>query len=200
MARRHYISCFWNMVGTELITAFKAEINHYLGIPYFKNTGVHKNNGTNAMVGKGDAKEIALLTVEMANQSKTKLLELTNQQIYNFQKKNHIGIDCSGLATNLLNYYGSLTDKEINLNPRRTSADMLTSSPLSVPISLSDITTADLVRQKLGHHVVVIVAVENDLITYVESRQTNRKVKYGSIKLSDPNFFKEGIFRLKSLI
>ena len=74
------------MAGTELITQLRAEINHYIGIPYFSNVGKFKNAGEDAAVGKGNAKDIALLTVEYANRESIKLLDFTPSQIYNFQK------------------------------------------------------------------------------------------------------------------
>lgn len=184
------------MAGTELITAFRVEISHYLGIPYFSNVGIHKNHGTDAQIGKGNAKEIALLTIETANLSHIKLLNFTNQQVYNFQKKHHIGIDCSGLACHLLEYYGSLIGKPANLKPRITSANLLTSPPLSVPINIDEISTADLIRQKSGKHVVIVVEKTATTLTYVDSQKIKRQVKYGQVKLNDKAFFKDGIFRL----
>ncbi|MCL4383901.1 hypothetical protein M1116_00435 [Patescibacteria group bacterium] len=183
------------MAGIELITALRAEINHYLGIPYFQNTGKFKNLGENAAVGKGSAKEIALLTVEYANKEGIKILSLTPQQIYNFQKKHHIGIDCSGLACHLIAFYSELLGKQCLLNPRRTSADMLTSAPISHSISLENITTGDLVRQKKGHHVVFVVEKVLDVVTYVDSSRDGRGVKYGQISFAVPSFFQEGVYR-----
>ena len=188
------------MAGSELITAFRAEINHYLEVPYFSNVGKFKNSGTNAHVGKGSAKEIALLTVEIANQLNIKLLDFTSTDIYNFQKKHHIGIDCSGLACHLLNFYATLISKTITLDPRKTSADSLTSTPISTPISTTDASTADLIRQKSGHHVVIIVEKTATEIIFVESRKENRKVTSGQVLLSDQQFFKDGIYRLNSFI
>ncbi len=188
------------MARTELIIAFKNEINKYLGLPYFKNAGKYKNHGSNAYVGKGDAKEIALATIELANKENIKLLDLSTKQIYNFQKKHHLGIDCSGLACHLLTYYGSLINKKVILNPRNTSADMLTSPPLSSRIDPELIESGDLVRQKNGAHVVIIIDKHKDTITYVDSSFANRGVKQGAIKYPDPEFFKDGVFRLNQLI
>lgn len=163
------------MVRTKL----KKEVIHYIGIPYFTNLGKYKNHRENVFVGKGTAKEIALKTVELANEQKVKLLNFTPEQIYNFQKKNHLGIDCSGLACHLLNYYFGL-----NLNPRRTSADMLTSPPLSVQIDVSQAATGDLIRQQNGRHVLFILEKVGSTIYYVDSSRAKRGVNFGEIQTS----------------
>jgi len=145
----------------------------------------------NALVGKGSAKEIALKTIEYANEENIKLVDLTPQQIYNFQKKHHLGIDCSGLICQLLNFYFNA-----NLDPRHTSADMLTSKPLSKKIRPKNIKTADLVRQKDGHHALFIIEKINNKIIYVDSSRSGRGVRYGEFDLDDKNFKYDGIFRL----
>ena len=186
------------MVRTKLIQDLKLKINKYIGIPYWKN--ILKNGEIikeGFMGGKGNAKDIALKTVELANCKNLKLLNLSEKEIYNFQKKNKIGIDCSGLVCQLLIFYGNLIGKNISLNPRKTSADMLTSTPLSKQIiDISDIQTGDLVRQKNGHHVLFIIEKNNDVITYVDSSRENRGVHYGQANITDINFENQGIFRL----
>ena len=198
MVSWYYSSYFWIMVGTKLIKDLKLEINKYIGLPYWKNTlkdGKIIKEGF--MGGKGNAKDIALKTVELANRKNLKLLNLTSQEIYNFQKKNKIGIDCSGLVCQLLIFYGDLINKKVNLNPRKTSADMLTSAPLSKQITdISNVQTGDLVRQKNGHHVLFIIEKNNDVIIYVDSSRENRGVHYGEANLADSNFENQGIFRL----
>lgn len=151
----------------------KTDFANYIGIPYFTNKGKHKNNGENVLVGKGNAKEIALKTVELANQQDVKLLKLNSQQIYNFQKKNHLGIDCSGLVCHLLN---------IGLDVRKTSADMLTSPPLAQKIPISEIKEGDLIRQKNGKHVLYVLEKDGDTIHYIDSSYEGRGVRLGSIK------------------
>ncbi len=186
------------MVGPELINQLKLEISKYIGIPYWKNTlkdGKIIKEGF--MGGKGNAKDIALKTVELANQENLKLLNLSEREIYNFQKKNKIGIDCSGLVCQLLIFYGSLINKKVDLNPRKTSANMLTSNPLAKQITdYSQIKIGDLVRQKNGHHVLFIIEKKDNIILYVDSSRDNRGVHYGQADLTDPNFEDQGIYRL----
>lgn len=185
------------MVRTELNT-LKQEINHYLGIPYMINTlRNHKVIDEKFMGAKGNWQQIQSETRKIAKLENVKLENLSPQQLYNFQKKHHLGIDCSGLATNLLIFYGDLINKKIKLNIRHTSADILTSNPLSKKIeNYSDIQTGDLIRQKNGHHVLFIIEKIDDTIYYVESARNNRKVSLGQFELTDNSFDNQGIYRL----
>lgn len=176
------------MAGDKLIL-LKIELQKYLGIPYFTNKGKFKNSGSNVFVGKGSAKEIALETVALANAQNIKLLDLSTAQIYNFQKKNHLGIDCSGLACHLLNFYF-----ETNLDPRKTSADMLTSAPLSTHIEKP--MTGDLVRQKNGKHLLFVIETIGDTVHYIDSSLEGRGVRLGSFSLTDKTFKYDGFYRL----
>lgn len=186
------------MVRNELIDQLNTEISHYIGIPYWKNIikdGKIIKEGY--FGGKGNAKDIALKTVELANSQNIKILNLNPKQIYNFQKKNKIGIDCSGLVCQLLIFYGNLLNKKISLNPRKTSADMLTSTPLSRKITnQKDIKTGDLIRQKNGHHILFVINKDKDIITYVDSSRLGRGVRYGQANLTDKNFQNQGVYRL----
>lgn len=189
------------MAGTKL-TQLKEEIEHYIGLPYWRNKlkdGKVIKEGV--LGGKGSAKEIALKTIEIANKNNIKLLSLPPKEIYNFQKKNLIGIDCSGLACQLLNFYF-----KTDLNPRRTSAKMLTSEPLSTEIkNIKDIKTGDMLRFDKGNHVIFVIEKNDDIIFCVQSSKKTKfhGVQYTQIKI--PNFSTaypgnfEGIFRLKRL-
>ncbi len=151
------------------------ELKNYLGLPYFINTGQHQvMSRNNALVGKGTAHEIALQTIEFANQQNIKLLDLTPQQIYNFQKKNHLGIDCSGLVCHLLN---------LKVDVRKTSADMLTSPPISK--SVKTLQTNDLIRQKDGKHVLLVLSVDKKMVTYIHSSQSKHGVVIETKNIKD---------------
>ncbi|MFA6007052.1 MAG: hypothetical protein WC784_00185 [Candidatus Shapirobacteria bacterium] len=177
------------MVRTKLAD-LHSEILKYIGIPYYTNRP--KKISLNAVdVGKGSAKEIALKTIELANIQNIKLVDLSPQQIYNFQKKNKIGIDCSGLACHLLNFYF-----DIKLNVRRTSADMLTSAPLSKKIDINNIQTADLIRQKNGRHLLFVIEKMGDKVVYVDSSLIGRGVHYGEFSITNKKFPNQGVFRL----
>jgi len=175
----------------------KKEIEKYINVPYFINIPPLKlEKPEPVLVGKGSAKEIALKTIELANQNNINLVNLDSQQIYNFQKKNHLGIDCSGLASQLLNF---ILKKDI-LPITKTSANSLTSKPLSNSVPLSQIKTGDLIRQDNGHHVLFVVEKINDHVIYVDSSQKNRGVQYGQFDITAPEIKIDGVYRLKQLI
>ena len=179
------------------LTEFQEEIGHYLGIPYWKNK---LENGKiikeGFLGGKGNCRQIASETIRLAQKQNIDLTKLSNQEFYNFQKKNHIGVDCSGLACQLFIFYGQLIGKKVELNIRRTSADMLTSSPLAKEIKLKDIQTGDLIRQKNGHHLLFIIDKEGDIINYIDSSREGRGVKFGQYNIKDKTFENQGIYRL----
>jgi len=177
------------MVRTKL-EELRQEILKYIGIPY--HTNIPKIiSPDNALVGKGNAKEIALKTIELANLENIKIVNLTPQQIYNFQKKHHLGIDCSGLVCHLLNFYF-----KTNLNVRQTSADMLTSAPISQKINIKEIKTADLIRQKNGHHLLFVIEKIGNKVIYVDSSRDKRGVRYDEFNITDKNFKHNGAFRI----
>lgn len=141
-------------------------IPKYLGIPYYSN--IHHIKSDNiALVGKGNYQQIAQAQKEFP--------------------KTRIGIDCSGLVCQILN---------LPYNPRHTNANMLTSAPLSHQISLSEIKSGDLIRQKNGHHVVLVIKKNNNTIEYLESSRKTKGVIKNTINLDDKEFFCEGAWRL----
>ncbi|MFA5749650.1 MAG: hypothetical protein WC895_00300 [Candidatus Shapirobacteria bacterium] len=185
------------MVGSKLIK-LKSEIDHYLGLPYmtniFRDGKIIKEK---VLGGKGNWKDIQKSTQKIAKQENINLKKITKKQLYNFQKKHKIGIDCSGLVCQLLIFYGRLISKKVDLIIRKTSADMLTSSLFSKKIEdFKDIQTGDLVRQKNGHHVLFIVEKNGTKISYVDSSFWGRGVKYGEFYLTDQSFENQGIYRL----
>lgn len=172
------------MAGTKLENLHQ-QIATYLGIPYFSNVGKYQNHGDNVLVGKGTAKEIALKTIEFANAENLKIVEMSSTQLYNFQKKHHLGIDCSGLASHLINQYFDL-----KLDPRKTSADMLTSMPISTKINPSEIKIGDLIRLDNGHHVLFVIEVSPKQIVYIHSsdKTLTRGVHLGTVDLKFQKF------------
>jgi len=177
------------MAGIKL-EELRTEILKYIGIPYHKN--IPKIiSPDNVLLGKGNASEIALKTIEIANNSDIKIMDLSPQQIYNLQKKNKIGIDCSGLTCHLLNFYF-----DTSLDVRKTSSDMLTSHPSSKRIDVHEIKTADLIRQKNGRHLLFVIEKIGNKVIFVDSSLSGRGVHYGEFDISDQNFQYDGIYRL----
>lgn len=190
------------MVGIKLTEKLKQEADRYLNLPYMINIiRDGKVIKERFLGGKGNWKEIQKETKRLAKLENLNLEKLSPQKLYNFQKKHKIGIDCSGLATQLLIFYGQLLGKKITLEPRKTSADMLTSQPLSQKITDYDlIQPGDMIRQKNGHHVLFILDKKGKIINYIQSSFDERGVKYGQVNIYDPLFDNQGIFRLNKLI
>lgn len=188
------------MVRTKL-DQLKQEIDHYIGLPYMINIIRDGRVIKERFMGaKGYWKDIDRETKRLAKENHVDLNKLSPQRLYNFQKKHKIGIDCSGLATQLLTFYGQILGKKISLNPRKTSAEMLTSETLSTKIDdIDNIQTGDLIRQKNGHHVLFIIEKKGKMIDYVDSSFWGRGVRYGQVDLTDPTLDNQGIYRLKSL-
>ncbi|HBP51163.1 TPA: hypothetical protein DD455_02415 [Candidatus Shapirobacteria bacterium] len=73
---------------------------------------------------------------------------------------------------------------------------MLSSAPLSKQIDISDTQTADLIRQKDGHHLLFVIEKIGDKVVYVDSSRKGRGVRYGEFDITDKNFKHNGVFRL----
>jgi hypothetical protein len=186
------------MVRSQLINSLLEEAGHYLNLPYMSNClKDNKIVKERFLGGKGHWQQLQQQSQKIAQENDLNLKNASKQEIYNLQKKNQIGIDCSGLVTQLLIFYGNLINQKIDLNPRKTSADMLTSSPLSKEITNNqNIKPADLIRQKDGHHLLFVLQKKGQIIKYIESSQEKRGVKYGQFNLSDKTFPNQGIYRL----
>lgn len=189
------------MVRTKLNEKLKQEADHYLNLPYM--TNILRNGKIikeRFLGGKGNWKELQKETKRLAKLESVDFNKLKGQKLYNFQKKHKIGIDCSGLTTQLLIFLANLIGKKINLNPRKTSADMLTSLPLSQKITDYDlIQPGDLIRQKNGHHLLFVLNKKGKIIDYVDSSFEGRGVKYNQVNIYDPLFDNQGVFRLNQL-
>jgi len=184
------------MDRTKLNQKLQQEIKHYLDIPFFINFPLNPNQKHDWQVGKGDWRQIQKYTQTIATQEKINLSQLNQQQLYNFQKKHRIGIDCSGLVYHLSDFlYRLKNDNSIRSHligaggktgPRRLSAHLLTSPPNAIPITnWTDIQIGDLVRTDNGKHVLFIYKKTKSKIFYIHSRRQNRKVKTGDLTISD---------------
>jgi len=184
-----------NQKDTDFI---KAAVAPYLGIPYFINNPKNKDQDSDAKVGKGNFEQIAKLTIEKAKSTGTDLLNATPKQIYQFQKKHHIGIDCSGLVYHLLNTLSIyllnqnldsiLVGTDDKKGVRRLSARMLTSSKNAIQINdYQKIQTGDLILMDQGKHVLFIIEKVDNKINYIHSSQKTktRGVHLGQITISD---------------
>lgn len=189
------------MVGSKLEDKLQKEAERYLNLPYMINVLRDGKVIKERFLGaKGNWKDIQKETQKLAKSENVNLEKLSPQKLYNFQKKHKIGIDCSGLVVQLLTFYANLMGKKITLEPRKTSANMLTSQPLSQKITDYDlIQPGDMIRQKNGQHVILILNKKGKIINYVQSSFENRGVKYGQVNIYDPLFDNQGVFRLIQL-
>lgn len=162
-------------------TKLEQEIDHYLGLPYFINKPIrHLQN--NALVGKGTWQEI---------ETQAKILnpdfdKLSLKHKYNFLKKHHLGIDCTGLAYHLLAQLFPI--KNFFPNVRHVSAADLTSKANSVRLlSYNQIRPGDLITTHHGHHVIFIIKKVGNLIHYVHSSDhtATRGVHLSTITITD---------------
>ncbi len=184
------------MARTQLNTILKKEASNYLGIPYWRNRLLDgKIIKEGFMGGKGSWSEIKKATQKLLPSN-----QITAHQIYKLQKKNRIGIDCSGLAYNLLDFISLQTNK-ISIDKkvlgsagghgiRRVSSSMLTSPINSIEIKqYENIKSGDMIRMDNGRHVMIIIDATNELISYVHSsnKTKTRGVHLGNIKIADPS-------------
>ncbi|RLC35136.1 hypothetical protein DRH14_01515 [Candidatus Shapirobacteria bacterium] len=188
------------MVRSQLAQTIKAEIEHYLNIPYAINKLKNGHIVEEVPYGaKGNWLQIKNITKKITKKEKIDLSKPSSQQLYNFRKKHKIGIDCSGLAYHLLDktyqllFNQSIKFKLVGTNNkkgvRRLSANMLTNPINSMPIlKYENIQTADLIRFNQAKHVIFIVEKKDNIITYVHnSRYTQKRgVHYGQIKITNP--------------
>lgn len=202
------------MVGSKLVKQIRKEVTNYIGIPYWVNIlkdGIIKKDGV--LGGKGNWQEISEATKKTAQEINMDISSLSPKDIYNFQKKHHIGIDCSGLVYHLLDTFDKYSGNEGILNKvigtdnkygvRRVSVKMLTSPINSIQIDHYDqIKTADLIRIDEGKHLLFIIEKNKNIISYVHSsdRTQIRGVHYGQIEIIEPqkplNFQKWSEFTL----
>jgi hypothetical protein len=190
------------MVRTKLIEIEK-EIEKYLGIPYAKNIWKNLNLQKEAVFGgKGTWQEIEYATKCAAEKKNLNIDKLNSKQIYNLQKRNRIGIDCSGLVYHLLEKLDQLNngrgilfkitgvDKPFGvIGVRTVSASELTHLKNSTKITdISKIQLGDLIRLDSGKHVAMIVKTEKQNIYYIHSsnRTKKRGVHYGIIEIINP--------------
>ena len=187
------------MAGIEL-DLIKSEIYKYLGIPYWSNKlkdGVIIEEGI--LGGKGTCEQIAQATIDIAKTQKIDLLKLDSIEIHNFQKKNHIGIDCSGLVYHLVDklyfyktgssVFDHLVGTDNQHGPRRVSSNLFTDKINARKIDdYNDIKTGDLIRINQGRHVIFIINKEKNQINYVHSSDKTKisGVHLGQVTIVDP--------------
>ena len=188
------------MDRSKLKKLLLAEVNHYLGLPYFINSAKNPHQRLAVQVGKGNWRQIEKYTKKLKPDS--------SQNLYNFQKKNKIGIDCSGLVYHLLDFlyqqthHQSIRSKLIGTDgktgPRRLSANLLTSPPNAISISPDQVVqTGDLIRSQNGHHIMLVVDKTIKGLKVVDCSRRSRGVKISFLSLPLSSSSKTSFHRLK---
>ncbi len=186
-------------------------LDHYLCLklghqcvpcPYWADDLIHHRFPTPGG-GKGTPEEIETLTHNLAKKSHLDLSNLSVSDIRRFMRRQHLGVDCSGFAYHLLNAFdqaqsrqglaGKLTltpgGNPLNQDRYRIDADYFTRSENSYPInSITASKPGDLIRMIRGKHLLVILEVKPDQITYAHSSNLTKTtgVHLATIKLINP--------------
>jgi hypothetical protein len=175
--------------------------------PYFINTGGFLKEPVFA--GKGDPGAIEEKATGIF--SHISMVDKTEDLIRTEMVENGLGLDCSGLVYQVLDFWlkdsgkGELKDylpKFHSINPRKilsriakpqasVSADMFTSTPLSKKVDVREVLPGDLIRTRGGKHILFVTEVEyeNDstpkVITFVNSAREYKRhgVRYSKIYL-----------------
>ncbi len=165
-------------------------------IPYWRNKLEKKIFGPCG--GKGTPEEIKKAVFEAAKQAKLDLKAMTGEEIYLFMKKKRIGLDCSGFAYQLLNFLDyqkggdGLENTVVGVNGmgiRKTNADSLTNEVNSLPVAdYQQVKIGDLIRTVGGKHVLLIVDIGRDQITYAHIGQETSRLgpHLAKIIIADP--------------
>lgn len=145
--------------------------NRKIPCPYWINNPKRLKFGPGG--GKSLPEEIVILAQQKAIQDKVDLAKLSEKEIINFLKKNHLGIDCSGFAFWLLDALdqekggNGIIDDIPNVEGKiikvRASVKMLTDSQVAYPIkSLNEIKPGDMIRLRAGHHLLIVLQTQKD--------------------------------------
>ena len=177
--------------------------------PYHINVK-HTRAGLRSLVGKGTPQEIEEEVNIFAKLRNFNLEKVSENEIRQFMQKEGIGIDCSGLVSQILDTWlksekmGDLQSNVtfpklsffkrmvIKLRPiENIGANLLTNNENSTPIELENVQVGDLIRLKgikKGHHIAIITDVNEKEIEYVHSTKhygQNNGIKKGKIKILD---------------
>lgn len=161
-----------------------------VAVPYWKNEFDYQTRTYSAsgpFGGKGTPRQIYNVTLNLAQQQGFDLKKAKPEQIREFMQKNHVGLDCSGFAYQLLDALdmkirGLGVDGFIkadiplesggddNYGIKRVSAKALTNETNTIEVeSVSEIKTGDLIRMKGDEHLAVVIAVTPEKIAYAHS-------------------------------
>lgn len=179
--------------------------------PYFRNVKRVRAE-LRSLVGKGTPEEIVNETLIYAKLRGFKLEGKTEKEIRQFMVGQGIGVDCSGFVSHVYDVWLKASGYKgiySNLNfPKGRSlfnrlvtrlrpiehiySNLLTSSLNTTKVKLQDVQIGDMIRLKglkHGHHIVVIIEVEQKSFTYVHSSEhygEKHGVRIGTVEIVKP--------------
>ncbi len=192
------------MVGTKLNQTLKS----YLSVPYWRNI-VDPDGRITAegpFDGKGTPEQIQYATQCAAAKDALDFQNLTPTEIFNLQKNNNIGIECSGLVYNLLNAHS----QDLGLpgiyyhmvgywrDTKRYGVRTVSSTSMALPENstrldqVSDSQTGDIIclmgHDSVGHVLFVLKKNDNKLsIVHNSSSSSISHVHVFEIVITNPN-------------
>lgn len=166
----------------QLPTKTKKLINHYLALrigpqkipcPYFQN--ITGRRTTAVFAGKGLPQEIERETLKLFSKRKKSLAKISKENIRLYMTMAGLGIDCSGLVTNILNCFLQETKKQslweklkyptrnplrlliYRFRPRQNISAAILSHPSNVVTlkNTNEVKPGDLLMVSLNHIVIV---------------------------------------------
>jgi|GEM_PF-2006231 len=192
------------MAGTKL----NLVIDSYLETPYWRNI-VDQVDGRiiaeGPFDGKGTPEQIKYATLCAAEKEDKDYNTMSKEEIQELQKRNNIGIECSGLIYNLLDglckdmglsgvYYHLVGEWR---GIKRFGVRSVSASHMAMPVNSSPIRTTDLmlgdIVTLMGHdeigHVILILKNENNILNVIHNSSSSSYpfVHTFNIKITDPN-------------
>lgn len=144
--------------------------NKFVRCPYWMNK--LKRGILGPFGGKGNPEQIIKATKEAASNQNVDLYSLSEEKIFDFMKKNRIGVDCSGFVFWMLDSLcqekkgRGVSEYIFCSNPplkasRANTATLLDKKNVQA-ISLKDIKVGDLIRLNKGKHVAIVLHLLKD--------------------------------------
>ncbi len=182
--------------------------------PYYRNKKHTRGGELKSLVGKGNPSEIELEVKIFAKLRGVNLRKIEEEEIQDFMRQEGIGIDCSGLISNILELWfkteykkkiyqvikfknKTFRDKTVKyLRPiQNLPADILTNNDNTIPIDLKNVEIGDLIRLKglkQGDHICMVIDIlkkdGKKILEYIHSTPhygKNSGIKKGIIVITD---------------
>lgn len=173
---------------------------HFLPIPYWSNKlkdGKILIEG--AFGGKGTPEQIQKAIRRAAKKENLDLKKLTKKEILYLMKRNKIGLDCSGLVYQLLDFI-TKKEKKTSLDKiligfegkkgiRRVGVRQLADPQNSLPVKSDQLKPGDFIVIDKKNHILLILEIKGNKITYIHSSQKTKTngVHLGTLTIINPD-------------